>query len=95
MAKGYWIASIQVEDADEYAKYVELNGPVYAKFEGRPIVRGGQFTAVEGPARDRNVVIEFPSYDAALACYNSTEYAAAKVHRQRAAEGTLIIVEGA
>lgn len=94
-AKGYWIASIQVEDAAEYARYVELNGPIYAAYGGTPIVRGGRFEPVEGPARDRNVVIEFPSYEQALACYHSPEYAEARLHRQRGSDGTLLIVEGA
>ncbi len=31
-----------------------------------------------GPARSRNVVIEFPSYADALACWNSDLYQAAK-----------------
>jgi hypothetical protein len=33
-----------------------------------------QFTAIEGQSRSRNVVIEFPDYETALACYHSPEY---------------------
>ena len=49
---------------------------IFKKFGGRFIVRAGQFNAIEGQSRSRNVVIEFPDYDAALACYNSPEYQA-------------------
>lgn len=95
MPKGYWICSIEVEDADEYAEYIAVNGPIYAKYGGVLLVRGGQYTAVEGSARSRNVVIEFPSYETALACYRSPEYTDAKVHRLNASTGTLVVVEGA
>ena len=37
-------------------------------------MRAGKFEGVEGASRSRNVVIEFPSYEAALACYRSPEY---------------------
>ena len=49
---------------------------------------------LKGQARSRNVVIEFPSYQAALDCYNSKEYQAARAHRLPAATGEIVIVEG-
>ena len=49
---------------------------------------------VEGKARSRIVVIEFPSYEAALACYRSPDYQAVKKLREGKAEVDLIIVEG-
>lgn len=94
MPKGYWIARISVHDDDTYAKYVAENGPAYAAFGGRFLVRGGRFDAVEGEARDRNVVIEFPSYQAAVDCYNSDEYQRVRAFREAASEGELVIVEG-
>jgi hypothetical protein len=39
--------------------------------------RAGRFEVVEGPARERHVVIAFESYEAALACYRCPEYQAA------------------
>ena len=41
-----------------------------------------------------SVVIEFPSYEAALACYDDPDYQAAKAIREGVAEGRLVIVEG-
>jgi uncharacterized protein (DUF1330 family) len=49
---------------------------------------------VEGEGRPRNVVIEFASFDDALACYNSPEYQAAAKIRQACAIGEIIVIEG-
>ncbi len=54
----------------------------------------GTFEAMEGTNRSRNVVIEFPSYQAALECYRSAEYQDALKLRLPAADGDLIIIEG-
>jgi uncharacterized protein (DUF1330 family) len=48
----------------------------------------------EGTAGDRHVVIEFPSYEAALAAYDDPEYQEVAEIRRRCAESTIIIVEG-
>jgi hypothetical protein len=61
----------------------------------RPLCRrGGKLSAVEGQSRSRNVVIEFPDYDTALACYNCPEYQANIKVRQPHSIADLIIVEG-
>lgn len=94
MAKGYWIGRVQVSDDVGYRRYVEANAAAFARFGGRFLVRGGPFEAVEGEARERNVVIEFPDYATALECYRSVEYAEAMAHRLPAATADLIIIEG-
>ena len=38
--------------------------------------------------------MEFPSYDAALACYRSPEYQAAKALRKGSAEADIVALEG-
>ena len=73
MAKGYWIARVDGRSGG-YKAYVAANAEPFRKFGARFLVRGGQFEAVEGTSRSRNVVIEFPSYQAALDCWNSPEY---------------------
>ncbi len=70
MAKGYWIARVDVSDPDQCMKYMAANGAVLEKYKGRFLVRAGAFEAVEGKARSRNVVIEFPSFQDARACYH-------------------------
>jgi uncharacterized protein (DUF1330 family) len=57
-------------------------------------VRGGKYNGVEGECRSRNVVIEFPDYEAALACYRSPEYQANVKVRQPHSIAELIVVEG-
>lgn len=94
MAKGYWIGRIDVHDAARYQAYIAANAAPFAAHGARFLVRGGVFECVEGSSRSRNVVIEFPSYEAALACYHSPEYQAAKALRDPVSEGDLIIVEG-
>ncbi|MDR7335125.1 DUF1330 domain-containing protein [Roseateles asaccharophilus] len=94
MPKAYWIARVDVTDIDTYKLYVQRNDAVFAKFGGRFLVRAGQFENPEGSSRGRNVVIEFPSYEVALACYRSPEYAPQIALRQSAAEADVVIVEG-
>lgn len=94
MPKGYWIGRVDVHNEDGYAPYIAANGAIFKKFNGRPIVRGGRFEAVEGTARSRNVVIEFPDFDTAMACYRSPEYQANIKVRQPHAVADLIIIEG-
>lgn len=94
MAKGYWIARVDVNDAEAYKKYLQANGEPFAKFGARFLVRGGAFETVEGSTRARNVVLEFPSYEAALACYRSPEYQRAMTFRRDAAESDVVIIEG-
>ncbi len=94
MAKGYWIAHVTVTDPEAYKAYVAANAEAFAKYDARFLVRGGQYAAVEGMTRQRHVVIEFPSYEAALACYRSPEYAEALRLRTAAGEADILIVEG-
>jgi uncharacterized protein (DUF1330 family) len=94
MPKGYWIAHIDVADAEQYKKYVAANAKPLAKFGARFLVRAGRFEAPEGRIRSRNVVIEFPSYQAALECYRSPEYQEAIELRLPASTGELVIAEG-
>ena len=94
MPKGYWIANGIVHDAETYDKYRQANAAPLAKFGGRFLVRGGDQRGAEGDIRPRTVVIEFPSYQAALDCYDSPEYQQAIAIRLPASDSRLIIVEG-
>ncbi len=94
MKKGYWIGHVEVSDPERYKDYIATATPAYERFGARFLVRGGAYEPVEGASRSRNVVIEFPSFQAAKDCYNSPEYAAARTIRQEVATGDLMIVEG-
>lgn len=94
MAKGYWLAHGLVHDPVAYEAYRQANAEAFTKYGARFLVRGGQQTVVEGTAKPRAVVIEFDSYEQALACYHSPEYQRAKALRDPVSEVDLAIVEG-
>ncbi|MEJ0011401.1 MAG: DUF1330 domain-containing protein [Bauldia sp.] len=94
MAKGYWVVRVDVSNADEYAKYAMGNPAIFAKFGGRFLARGGKHAVVEGTGRARNVLIEFPDFETALACFNSAEYKANMKLRAGHATADIVVVEG-
>jgi uncharacterized protein (DUF1330 family) len=94
MAKGYWIARVDVHEAEGYKAYLTANAAALKKYGGRFLVRGGKLHCPEGQARARNVVLEFPSYQAAYDCWYSPEYQAAIPHRTPHSVGDFVIIEG-
>lgn len=94
MPKAYWVAHVSVADAEAYEAYKAANAAPFAAHGARFVVRGGAQELREGQARARTVVIEFPSLEAARACYDSPEYQAAKALRDPISQGDLVIVEG-
>ena len=94
MAKGYWIARIDIHNMDGYKDYIAQNGPVFAKYGARFLVRGGAHEVKEGTSRSRNVVLEFKDYETALACYKSPEYTRLVALRSPHSQGDLVIIEG-
>jgi uncharacterized protein (DUF1330 family) len=94
MPKGYWVVRVSVQNQERYPEYLAAAKPAFEKFGANFIVRGGPFDSMEGTSRDRNVVVEFKDLATAKACYQSPEYQAAKVIRQKYAEADFIIIEG-
>ena len=94
MNKGYWIARVEVRDPERYKDYVSTAKPAFERFGAKFLARGGEYHVMEGSSRPRNVVIEFPSVQAARDCYDSPEYQAAKRIRQEVADADMLIVEG-
>jgi uncharacterized protein (DUF1330 family) len=94
MPKGYWIARVDVHNEDGYKPYAAANPAIFKKYGGRFVVRAGKFESMEGNSRSRNVVIEFPDYASALACYRSDEYQANIKVRQPHSLIDLVVIEG-
>jgi uncharacterized protein (DUF1330 family) len=94
MPKGYWIVRIDVADPEQYKAYIAANARPFAAYGAKFLVRGGPFENPEGTSRSRNIVIEFPSYQAALDCWNSPEYQEAIKLRLPISTGDLVIIEG-
>lgn len=91
--KGYWIGRVDVTDCEGYKAHIAANATPFGKFGGRFLVCGGRCEIVEGRGRASNMVMEFPSYETALACYRSDDYQAAAALRKGKADVDLIIIE--
>jgi uncharacterized protein (DUF1330 family) len=85
---------VSVDDPQAYEAYRSANAKAFAKYGARFLVRGGAQEVVEGELRPRAVVIEFPSIEAARACYVSPEYQAAMALRTPVSMADICIVEG-
>jgi len=94
MARGYWIGHVDVSHEEGYKPYAAANPAIFKKYGGRFIVRAGKYECKEGTTRARQVIIEFPDYATALACYNSPEYQANIKVRQPHSTPDLVVVEG-
>ena len=94
MPKAYWIARVDVRDPQKYQDYVAGAAAAFQEFGAKFLARGGKTVAAEGQARARNVIIEFPSLEAAAACFNSPVYQAARAHRTPVSDAEIVIVEG-
>jgi uncharacterized protein (DUF1330 family) len=93
MPKGYWIGHVDVHDPERYKDYVAGATPAYKEHGAKFLVRGTPSEQVEGDAiGPRHVVIEFPTIEAAQACYNCDTYQAAREHRLAASKGGRIII---
>jgi uncharacterized protein (DUF1330 family) len=92
--KGYWLVHVDIHDPEGYKPYQAANATAFGKYGARFLVRGGRSEITEGKPRSRSVVLEFPSYEAALACYRSSDYQAAKALRQGKADADVVVIEG-
>lgn len=94
MPRGYWVAHVDVRDAEIYETYKAANAAPFKEYGARFLVRGGAQEVREGSARSRTVVIEFPTIEAAIACYDSDAYQAAKALRDPISDGDMVIIQG-
>ena len=62
---------------DGLVRYRNANRAVMTRYGAKFIVMHGQQKMVEGESRENWTVVEFPSYAAALECYEDPENAAA------------------
>ncbi|MCP3971007.1 MAG: DUF1330 domain-containing protein [Rhodobacteraceae bacterium] len=88
-----WIATVNVTDEEAYGRYAALATKAIAAGGGQILARGGRYVQLEGPDRPRNVVIRYPSVEAAEAVYNSELYQEALKHAKGASEREVVIIE--
>ena len=91
----YLVARIRVSDPVKWEQYRAAVPAVIARHGGRYIVRGADATPLEG-AHDtrRQVIIEFPTTEAATGFWHSADYAAVKKLRDGAAELDVVVLPG-
>jgi len=79
----YWMARARVDNPEQYKKYADQVPGILANFGGKVLARGGKFQIMEGPEDfKRFVIIEFPTFEDGVACFNSEAYQAAASHRR-------------
>ncbi|MXU66277.1 DUF1330 domain-containing protein [Oceanomicrobium pacificus] len=89
----FWIAHVDVKDAEAYGEYAKRATVAIADHGGEFKARGGRYKQLEGRDRSRNVVAVFPSFEAAVACYESPAYQEALSYARGASERDLVVVE--
>jgi len=92
----YWIARAKVNDPLEYRKYADRVPAILARYGAKVLTRGGRYRTLEGPEKfNRFIVIEFPTFEQGVACFNSAEYKEAAAFRRRnnVGENELVMVE--
>ncbi len=92
---GYWLVRASAStDAEAAAEYGKLWKPIAEKYQAKILASEGAHKTVEGNDLPRNLLIEFPSYEQALACYNDPDYSEAAEYALRAYDRELTIIEG-
>lgn len=91
----YVIVNVDVRDVEAYEDYKGPAAATVAAHGGRYLVRGGKAVLREGEWQPKRIVIlEFPTFEAAQAWYDSDSYAAVREIRHRTARADLVLVEG-
>lgn len=95
MAKGYWVSCYrEIKNPDALAEYAKLAGPAVQAGGGKFLARGGQVQAFEAGINERTVVVEFESFEQALATHDGPAYQAAVVKLEGAVERDFRVIEG-
>ena len=92
----YWVARARIDDPVAYKKYTDRVPGILEQYGGKVLARGGRYKINEGPHDfHRFVVIEFPTLEQGVKCFESPEYQEAAAFRRNGG-GVVenVIVEG-
>jgi uncharacterized protein (DUF1330 family) len=90
----YWmIRSGEIKDEEALKQYQSLWPDIAVRFEAK-VIALGEHQSPEGPDFARALIVEFPSYQQAVACYEDTEYREAMVHANKAFDREMTIIDG-
>jgi uncharacterized protein (DUF1330 family) len=92
----YWVARAKINDPVQYKKYTDLVPAILKKYGGTVLARGGRYQIMEGPETfHRFIVIEFPTLEQGVTCFQTPEYQeAASFRRNGGGVVENVIVEG-
>ncbi|MFK4119361.1 DUF1330 domain-containing protein [Streptomyces longwoodensis] len=95
MAKGYWVSVYRtIADPERVAAYDELARPAVRAAGGRLLSRGSRVVAHDAGIAERTVLIEFDSFEQAVAARASAAYQEALAVLGDGVERDFRIVEG-
>ncbi|MFJ6438565.1 DUF1330 domain-containing protein [Streptomyces sp. NPDC091416] len=95
MPKGYWVSVYRtISDPEKLPAYDKLAGLAVRAGGGRTLTRGDRVVAHDAGIAERTVVIEFDSFEQALAARESEAYQEALAALSDAVERDFRIVEG-
>jgi uncharacterized protein (DUF1330 family) len=91
----YWVARAKITESTTYKKYTDRVPEIISRYGGKVLARGGRYRIMEGPENfHRFIVIEFPTMEKAIACFESPEYQEAAAFRRAGGVVENVIVEG-
>ena len=91
----YFIAQIKIHDQAEYDKYLDGFDEVFDRYNGTVLAVDDHTVVLEGTwPLPRTVLIRFDTEREFYDWYNSSGYRELMKHRQRAAEGNVVLIEG-
>ncbi|WP_372348365.1 DUF1330 domain-containing protein [Streptomyces sp. KL116D] len=95
MPKGYWVSAYRtISDPEKLAAYNELARPAVEAGGGRVLARGGRTVAHDAGIAERTVLIEFDSFEQAVAAHASDAYQKALLALSDGVERDFRIIEG-
>jgi len=93
--KAYWVSAYRsIRNPEAVAAYAKLAGPALRAMGARYLAVGVAAEAYEAGLKERIVILEFPSLEAAKAAHDSPGYQEALKVFNNAAERDFRIVEG-
>ncbi|WP_405766898.1 MFS transporter [Streptomyces sp. NBC_00080] len=95
VVKGYWVSVYRtIADPEKLAAYNKLAGPAVRAAGGRLLARGGRVVAHDAGIAERTVLIEFDSFEQAVAARASAAYQEALAALADGVERDFRIIEG-
>jgi len=95
MPKGYWVSAYRtISDPEKLAAYNKLAPQAVKAGGGRVLSRGSLFVAYDAGFAERTVLIEFDSFEQAVAAHESAAYQEALAALSDGVERDFRIIEG-